>query len=62
MTGLALLITTTTTITFTPSQSWVATTLIPFFTESQTHVVMSKGDTISKNIESETQDVSQKLN
>lgn len=57
MASLAVLITTTVTITFTPSQSWLATTLIPFF--SQSNVAVSEDDTISKNIESKTQEVNE---
>lgn len=61
MASLAILITTTVTITFTPSQSWVATTLIPFFSQSQTNVAVSQDDTISQNIEGKTQEVNQNL-
>lgn len=57
MASLAVLITATTTITFTPSQSWVATTIIPLFTQSQTHLAMNKGDAISKNIEGQAQEL-----
>lgn len=62
MASLAVLIVTTVTITFTPSQSWVATTLIPFFSQSQTDVAVSQDDnTISKNIESKTQEINKNL-
>jgi hypothetical protein len=59
--SLAVLITTTVTITFTPSQSWVATTLIPFFSQSQTNVAMNEDDTISQNIEDKTQEANENI-
>lgn len=57
--SLAVLITTTVTITFTPSQSWLATTLIPFFSQSQTNVAVNQDDTIRENIEGKTQEVNE---
>jgi len=55
MASLTLLITSTVTITFAPSQSWAATTFTKF--TSQPQIAMNRVDAISKDIEGKTQEL-----
>lgn len=56
MSSLAVLITTTITITFSPSESWAATALTQIMGESQTQIAMNRAESIGKDLEGKTQE------